>query len=702
MKMYICLAFSAGILLNGCSGKKSDNPLLNEFTTPFGVPPFEQIKTEHYLPAILEGIEQGRKEIAQIATNSETPTFENTIVAFDRAGTLMKRVMPVFSNLNEANTNPEMQKIEEEVTPILTRYRDDIYLNQDLFNRVKYINDLKDKLGLNPEQKKLLDNVYKAFVRSGAMLGEEDKKKLRAINEELSMLALKFGNNLLSENKSFKLVLDNEEQLEGLPEGVIAAAAEEAKNDSMPGKWVFTLDKPSMIPFLQFSPKRELREKIYMGYGNRANFDNETDNKAVISKMVQLRLQRAQLLGYKSHADFIISENMAKTPDKVFELLNKLWDAALPVAKREAADMQKMIDQEGDKFTLASWDWWYYSEKVRKQKFNLDESMMRPYFKLDNVRDGIFMVSNKLYGITFTALPDVPKYQEDVQVFEVKEADGSHLGILYLDFFPRAGKRGGAWCTGFRDQFKDKDGKRVNPIVSIVCNFTPPSGDEPSLLSADEVETFFHEFGHGLHGLFADYTYEGTGNVPRDFVELPSQIMEHWAFEPEVLKDYAKHYKTGEVIPQELVSKMTASGKFNQGFATVEYLAASILDMDYHVLTDATPVQVPAFEKASMDRIGLIPEILPRYRSTYFSHIFSSGVGGYSAGYYNYIWAEVLDCDAYQAFKEKGNIFDQETAKAFRYKVLARGGIDEGMDMYKAFRGKEPAIDALLEKRGLK
>ncbi|HQH41845.1 MAG TPA: M3 family metallopeptidase, partial [Bacteroidales bacterium] len=600
MKLPMIVLFSAA-LLAGCTGGKKENPFFSRFDTPFGVPPFDKIKNEHFLPAIQEGIKQHAKEIDKIASLPEAPTFENTILALDRSGEMLERVTPVFFNLYSANTNEELQKINQEVTPVLTKHMDDIFLNAKLFNRVKAVYDARQSLNLKPEQMKLLDNTYKNFVRAGADLPEAEKEKLRNINQELSMLTVKFGDNLLAENKSYQLVIDNPADLEGMPQSVIDMAAQTAKERNLEGKWVFTLDVPSIVPFLQYNKNRALREQIKTAYANRANHDNEYDNKNIISQIVKLRLEKARMLGFNTYADYVLDRNMAKIPANVYDLLMRLWNAALPVAQKEAADMQKLIDQEKGGFKLAKWDWWYYAEKVRKQKYDLDENMLRPYFELNNVREGVFYTANRLYGITFKPLPDLPKYHPDVQSFEVLDKDSSHLGILYLDFFPRAGKRGGAWCTEFREQVKDEKGNRIPPVVSIVTNFTVPSGNTPSLLSPDEVETFFHEFGHALHSLFADYTYRGTAEVPRDFVELPSQIMEHWAFEPEVLQVYAKHYQTGEVIPTKLIDKIVQSGKFNQGFATVEYLAASILDMDYHTVKDTVPVNVPSFEKQSMD-----------------------------------------------------------------------------------------------------
>lgn len=675
-----------------------DNPFLKPYETPFEVPPFDELKSAHYLPAVEEGIRQQQEEIEAITNNSEEPTFENTILAFDQSGALLDRVTTVFFNLNSANTNEDMQALAREISPKVTTHADNIMLNKALFQRVKAVYDQRENLDLNHEQMRVLEKYYKDFERNGANLSDEDQEKLRTLNQELSNLSLQFGENLLAEtNKNFTLVIDREEDLNGLPEGVVAAAAEEAEKAGMDGKWVFTLQKPSLIPFLQYADNRDLREKIYRGYFMRGNNNNEFDNKEVLAKMVQLRNEKAQLLGYENHAAYIIDNNMAKTPGNVYDFLYKLWKPALEVAKKERAEMQAIIDREGGNFELQSWDWWYYAEKLRKEKYDLDESEIKPYFSLDNVREGIFYVANQLYGIQFERRKDVPVYHPEVEAWEVKEADGSHIGVLYMDFHPRDGKRVGAWNTSYREQAY-KDGQKVqHPITSIVCNFTRPTGDRPALLNFDEVTTFFHEFGHALHGLFTDGPYKRTaGNVPRDFVELPSQIMENWAAEPEVLKVYAKHYQTGEVIPDELVQKLVNSGHFNQGFATVEYLAASLLDMDWH--TQDFSGDVLAFEKTAMDRIGLIDEIIPRYRSTYFAHIFS---GGYSAGYYVYIWAGVLDTDAFAAFKESGDLFNPELAVKFRT-LLAKSGSDEGMTVYRNFRGKEPSTEYLLQKRGLK
>jgi peptidyl-dipeptidase Dcp len=677
----------------------TENPFLVAYQTPFEVPPFDKIDTTDYMPAFVEGMKQEKEDIDRIINNTEEPTFENTILAFDRSGKLLTRVSKVFYNLNSANTNEQMQAIARNIDPLLSKHRDDIVLNEKLFQRIKAIYDKRNELKLDSQQIRVVEKYYRDFERRGANLSPENKEKLRKINSELSLLSLTFGENQLAEtNKNFKLVIVDSSDLSGLPDGIIAAAAEEAAKDSTKG-WVFTLAKPSMIPFLQYAQNRDLREKIYRGYFMRGNNGNANDNNGIIAKMVKLRAQKAKLLGYESFADYVIEENMAKTPGNVYDFLMRLWKSALPMSQKEVVEMQKIIDREGGKFKLEPWDWWYYAEKVRKEKYNLDDSALRPYFSLSGVRDGMFMVANRLYGISFTQRADLPVYEKDVEAFEVKEADGKPLGILYLDYFPRDGKDAGAWCTDFRSAVNE-NGKRIDPIVSIVCNFTKPSGNMPALLNWDEVTTIFHEFGHALHGLFVqgDY-YRTAGNVPTDYVELPSQIMENWAGEPVVLKAYAKHYKTGEPIPDELIEKIQKSSLFNQGFETIEYLAASILDMDFHTLKDSLPVSVGEFEKQSMDKIGLIKEILPRYRSTYFAHIFN---GGYPAGYYVYIWAAVLDADAFNAFRESGDIYNPELAAKFRKYCLAESGNDEGMIQYKKFRGQEPSVDPLLKRRGLK
>jgi peptidyl-dipeptidase Dcp len=688
------------LLISGCKkNSMSDNPFFSEYKTPFGVPPFSQIDTTDYMPAFIEGMKVQKEEIDKLVSNKETPDFNNTILAFDRSGMLLTKVSKVFFALNEANTNEQMQAIARQVTPLISKHYDDIYLNAGLFARIKSVYDKSLELKLDSQQLRVTQRYFRDFERMGANLSSEDQAKLRKINQELSLLSLTFGENLLAEtNKNFKLVITDSADLAGLPQGIIEGAAETAHADSIKG-WVFGLSKPSMIPFLQFAENRALREKLYRGYFMRGNNGNKNDNKEVVAKIVSLRVKKAQLLGYKSYAAYVIDDNMAKTPEKADEFLAKLWTPALKMSGKEVVEMQKIIDREGGKFKLQPWDWWYYAEKVRKEKYDLDDSQLRPYFSLTNVRDGMFMVANKLYGITFTKHTDLPVYQKDVETFEVKEANGQPLGILYLDYYPRDGKGAGAWCGDFRSSVFE-NGKRIDPIMTVVCNFTKPSAGAPALLNWDEVTTLFHEFGHSIHGLVTQGKYYRTaGSVPQDFVELPSQVMENWAGEPEVLRAYAKHYKTGEVIPEQLIEKIQKSGLFNQGFETVEYLAAAILDMDFHELSDTTNINVDVFETQAMNKIGLIHEIIPRYRSTYFQHIFD---GGYAAGYYVYIWAAVLDADAFSAFKESGNIYNPELAAKFRKYCLAESGDDEAMNQYKKFRGKEPSEEPLLIRRGLK
>jgi len=636
------------------------------------------------------------KEIDAIVNNTEAPTFENTLVAMEKTGELLNKASRIFFHLNDADTSDTRQAIANDVTPLLSKHRNSISLNEKLFQRVKAVHEDKDKLNLNLEQKKLLEETYKAFVRSGANLKPEEKERVKKINEELSVLGLKFSNNLLSETNGFKMYIEKEEDLAGLPQPVKNAAAAAAERDGQKGKWLFTPHRPSWTPFLQYSTRRDLREKLYKGYIMRGDNNNEFDNKKIIAKMAALRVKKANIMGYKTHADFRLEVNMAKTPKNVYDFLNQIWEPALKMAKNERKTMQAMIDKEGGKFKLESWDWWYYTEKLRKQKYALDDALLKPYFQVDNVMQGAFYVANKLYGLKFVEKTDLPKYHKDVKVFEVLEADGTHLGVLYTDYFYRSSKSGGAWCGSLQSQ-SNIGGKKKHPIVYNVCNFPPPVGDRPSLITFENASTLFHEFGHALHVLFNKTTYPGIARVPRDFVELPSQVMEHWCAHPDVLKVYAKHYKTGEVIPQDLVDKLEKSSHFNQGFITLEYLAASFLDMNWHTLTEAKEVDTNKFESDYLNKIGLIPEIIPRYRSTYFSHI----IGGYDSGYYAYIWAEVLDCDAFEAFKET-SLFDQKTAKSFRDNVLAAGGREDAMVMYKRFRGAEPKIDGLLKKRGLK
>lgn len=672
-----------------------DNPFFKPYGTPFNVPPFHLIKNEHFLPAIEEGIKREQAEIDAVINDPKPPTFENTIAALDHTGIFLSEVNGVFGALQGANTNKELQALARKTAPMLAAHRDNIGLNEKLFLRVKAVYDQRNNLKLDREQLFLLENTYLNFVRGGALIDEQQKVKLRELNQELSLLSVKFGENVLNETNGFKLVIEDPTDLAGLPPSVSALAAETAKQAGLDGKWVFTIQVPSMIPFLQYSEKRDLREKLHRAYFMKGDRDNEYDNKEIAKKIATLRRERARLLGYDSHAAFVLENNMAKTPDRVNAFLEKLGEPTMVKAKEEAAALQSLIDRQGGGFKLASWDWWYYTEKLRQEKYALDDSALRPYFKLDNVRQGIFALCDKLYGLKFVEQPDLPRYHHEVQVYEVREEDGRHVGVLYMDFHPRDSKRGGAWSGGFRRSYYE-NGRKVPPVATIVCNFTRPTADVPSLLSTDEVETFFHEFGHTLATLFSQSRYRSR-NIARDSVELPSQIMEHWALEPELLALYAKHYKTGELIPAGLVEKIKKSSLFNQGFVTEEYLAASFLDMAWHTLPNPAGVDVRQFENQVLARIGLIPEIVPRYRSTYFNHIFS---GGYAAGYYAYIWSEVLDCDAYEAFKEKG-IFDRATALSFRKNILEPFGTEDPMTQYVRFRGAEPKIEPLLRKRGL-
>lgn len=699
----VCAMSALLTTMGSCDDKKqsASNPFFTEWATPYGIPPFDQIKNEHFMPAIEQGMQQHLEEIDVIVNNQEAPTFSNTIEAMDYSGRLLSKTLAVFFNLESAETNDSLQKIAEEISPLLSEHNDKVSMNEKLFDRVKTVYNNRESENLTPEQTRLLTNYYKDFVRSGALLPADKKEQLKAINKEIGLLTLKYSQNVLAENNSFELVIENESDLAGLPESVKAAAAEEAKARGKEGKWVFTLSKPSMIPFLQYAENRNLREKLYKGYINRGMNANEYNNSELTQKIANLRITQANLLGYKNFAQYSIEDKMAKTPEEAMNLLTQVWTAAQPKINEEIADMQKLANAEATPVKLESWDWWYYAEKVRKAKFDLDQEELRPYFQADSVMQGAFWTANQLYGLTFEALSDYPKYHEDVKAYKVSDADGSHVGVLLIDFFPRAGKLGGAWMDNYVPQ-RVENGKDIRPVVTNVGNYTKPVGDKPALLSLDDVETVFHEFGHGLHGLLSKVTYPSLNmNVPADFVELPSQVMEHWATHPQVLKQYAKHYQTGEVIPDALIEKMQKAETFNQGFATGEFVAAALLDMNWHLLETENSLDAAAFEKAAMDNIGLASSIVPRYRSTYFTHIFSSPTG-YAAGYYSYLWAEVLDADAFRAFEQTGNIFDQNTAQSFRKNILEKGGCEDPMDMYLNFRGAKPTPDALLEGRGLK
>jgi peptidyl-dipeptidase Dcp len=686
-------------IMMSCQQAEKPNPFFVEWNTPFGTPPFHLIEDDHYLPAYEEALAQHMAEIEAIIASPEVPTFENTIVAFDKAGEMLSKVGSVFGGIRGANTNDKLQEIANEITPKLSVHYSNIQLNQDLFAKIKSVYENRQNLNLDVEQMRLVEKMYQDFERNGAALPEEKREQLKKINERMSMVSLKLNENLLKENNGFKLIVDNETDLIGLPQNVITGAAEAAMREGLEGKWLFDLSKPSWIPFLQFSERRDLREKVYRGYFMRGDNNNESDNKTLFVELMNLRQQMSNLLGYNNYGEYFIADQMAQTPKNVYDFLNQVWKPAIQRAKEERADMQKLIDRDKGNFNLESWDWWYYAEKVRKEKYDLDGDEIKPYFSIDNVKEGIFYVTNKLYGLTYKKRLDIPVYHEEVEAYEVIDFDGSHLAVLFIDPHPRPSKRGGAWCGTYRGG-SYKDGERITPVVTIVMNFSRPVGDKPALLTWDETTTYFHEFGHALHNFFADGRYRRTSrSVPRDFVELPSQVLENWAGEPEVLKVYAKHYQTGEPIPNEIIEKMQRSEKFNQGFETTEYVSAAILDMDWHTANITSEMDVNAFEKKSMGRIELINEIIPRYRTTNFGHIFSSG---YAAGYYVYLWAGQLDSDAFEAFKETGDLFNQELAAKFRKHILAENSMGEGMEQYIKFRGKAPSIDPLLRQRGLK
>lgn len=697
MKKAIITTCAAAIIC-GSAMAKGGNPFFSKYNTPYGIPPFEEIKVEHYKPAFIKGMAEHKKEIDAIVKNKKPATFENTIAALDRSGMLLNKVASVFYGQNSANTNDEMQAVSREISPLLSQHSDDITMNAGLFKRVKYVYDHQGEMKLDKEQKKLLEETYKSFVRSGANLDADKQEQLRKLNAEISMLQLTFGQNMLAETNAFRLVIDNKDDLSGLPQDLIASAAETAKAMGMDGKWVFTLHNPSVMPFLQYSDRRELRERMYKGYISRGSRGGKNDSREVVRKLVKARLEKARLMGFEDYASMALDTRMAKTSKAVYELLDEVWRPALAKAKEELADIEEEMKKDGRDFTAEGWDWRYYADRAKKAKYSFDENELRPYLKLENVREGLFYCANRLYGITLTPINNVPLPHPDVKAFECKDKDGTLLGVLFMDYFARPSKRGGAWCGTYRDQMYE-NGKKIYPIVTTVFNYSKPAAGEPALLSADEASTLFHEFGHALHQFFQDVHYQGISNVPRDFVELPSQVNEHWCFAPEVLKVYAKHYKTGEIMPQELVEKLDRSLKYGQGFATVEYIAASLLDMDFHVLKDVPEdMDVLDFERKTLVNRDLIAQIPPRYRTTYFNHTMG---GGYTAGYYSYMWAEVLEADAFEAYKETGDIFNQDVATRFRKYVLTPGGIDDAMDMYVNFRGKKPDTKPLLRNRGL-
>ena len=685
------------VLFMACT---TENPLLTEQNTPFGVPAFDKVKNCHYLPAFKEAIAANQAEIDAIVNNPEEPTFENTLAALDRSGLLLERVVGVFYNVLEADGNDEMDAIANEVAPLLSDFQDGIVLNEGLFARIKAVYDQREQLNLTPEQLRLLTETYKSFVNNGANLPAEQKERLKEINQELALLSLQFGQNVVAETNSddVKRFVTDEAELAGLPESAKVAAKELAEAEGRPDAWLFVPKRTSFTPVLQYCENRELRKQLLLDYTTRGNHDNANDNKAVINKTMKLRLEKAKMFGYDCPADYILADCMAKDAKTVDAFLQSVWEPSLAAAKREAAELQKLLEQDLPGEKLQPWDWWFYAEKLRKAKYDLDEEEVKPYFELGNVRRGAFELAHKLYGINFEQLTDMPVYNPEVEVFKVTEANGDLVGILYTDYFPRGGKRPGAWMNNILPQYIDAEGVDHRPVIINVGNFNKPTKDAPSLLSMDDVETLFHEFGHALHGLLSKAHYKtlaGT-NTPRDFVELPSQFMENYCYEPEILKTYALHYQTGEVIPDALVEKINKAGKFNQGFVTTELLSASILDMDYHELTSIDTIDVNAFEAASMEKMHMIPEIIVRYRSTFYNHIFTTG---YEAGYYSYTWAAVLDADAFAAFKETGDILNPEVAKRFRH-LLEQGGTRDAAELYLEYRGKDADPKYLLERKG--
>ena len=691
--LIICCA--ALILGTSCKNKNNmDNPFFGEWNTPYNIPDFEKIKPEHYMPAFEEGMKRQKAEIDAIVNNSEAPTFENTIEALEQSGALLNEVSAVFFNLVECVNSDKMKAIAEKVTPKVSAHGDDIMLNEKLFQRVKAVYDQRNDLGLEGEQLRLTEETYKNFVRNGANVPAEKQERFREINSLLASLSLRFGDNVLAATNEYKLSLNADKaRTIGLSDDQLTAAFEAGSD----GNAVFTLHMPSWEPFMQACNDRDLRKQMWDAYSSRCS-SGKYDNRAIIDSIVNLRLERAQILGFESHAAYTLGDCLAKTPEAVYKCLMDLWTPALKKAKQERDEYQKMLDKDLPGEKLQPWDWRYYCERLRAERYSLDENLIRPYFSLDNVREGAFSVANKLYGITFRVNDSLPKYHPEAISYEVLDGD-KVIAILYMDFFPRESKRSGAWMTNFREQYIDKDGNNVIPIIQMVCNFTKPTKDKPSLLNFDQSETLFHEFGHCLHGMLSQCHYRSLSgtNVPRDFVEMPSQVMENWCRNPQVMKDYARHYKTGEAIPDSLIAKISAAATYGQGFINTELLAASLLDMDFHSITQPTKIVLPDFENQAMAKIGLIPEIISRYKSTYYQHIFS---GGYSAGYYSYTWTAILDADAFEAFRESGDLYNPELAKKFRF-LLSHGNTIDPMKLYVDFRGKEPSVEPLKRNRGL-
>ena len=675
------------------------NPFLEPYNTPYNIPPFEKIQYGDYLPAIEQGIKEYKKEIDAIVSNPAKPDFNNTILAMEKSGLLLNRVMSVFSALDETESCPEMVAISEKAYPMYSQCNDEVMMNPGLFKRVKSVYDRRKSLNLTAPQMRAVEQLYKNFTRNGALLSDSDKEKLKAINTNLTDLYLKFNKNLLDDTNAFQLFVTDRAKLAGLPEANIAQAADAAKAAGKEGQWLFTLHAPSRLPLLQYADNRDLRRQMYEGYINLAS-SGKNDNRPVINRILQERAQKAKLLGFKDFASYSTDNVMAKTTEAAEDLLLEIWTPAINRVAEEVKEMQALADRNGDKIKIEPWDYYYYAEKVRKDKYDLDEGEVRSYFSLDNVRKGIFSMAERLYGIKFTEMPDAPKYNPEVTVYDVTDLKGNHVAVFMTDYFPRASKRQGAWMSEFQGAFKDPDGKTQRPIVFNVGNFSKPTGNTPALLTLDEVETMFHEFGHGLHGMLtqASLRSQAGTNVDRDFVELPSQIHEHWALEPELLKTYARHYKTGEVIPDALVKKLQESSTHNQGFTTTELVGAALLDLQYGKLNPEGDIDVSAFEADVAKTLAMPETVQFRYRSPYFRHVFGSD--GYSSGYYTYLWAEVLDTDGFELFKEKG-IFDPATAKRFKETVLESGGSVDPMDLYVKFRGHRPSVDALLRNRGL-
>jgi peptidyl-dipeptidase Dcp len=674
-----------------------NNPLLDKFEAPFETAPFNQIKTEHFLPAIQKSIELAKDEIKAIKA-SPLPTFENTIEALDRAGEKLGVIAGIFFNLNSAETNEEIQKLAREISPLLTEHSNDILLDKELFERVEQVHSQKEQLNLSPEQETLLSKTYKSFVRNGANLNEEDSQKLRKIDQELAQLSLKFGEHVLAETNRYVRFVENESEVEGLPESIKEAAAQTAEEKGKAGQWAFTLDYPSYVPALTYLKNRELRKELFIAYNTKSSKGDELDNKSVIKDILQLRYERAKLLGYQSHAYFVLEERMAKTPKEVLEFLENLLEKAKPKAKEDVSEVEAFAKKLDGIERLERWDFAYYSEMLKKEKYELDDELLRPYFQLEKVVDGVFQTAGKLYGIQFTPNKDIPVYHSDVTAYEVKDRDGNHLAVFYADFFPRAGKRNGAWMTSYKGQYQ-LEGKDHRPHVSIVCNFTKPTKTKPSLLTFNEVTTLFHEFGHALHGMLAKSNYSSLSgtSVYWDFVELPSQIFENWCYEKECLDLFAVHFETGEKIPQELIDRIKKAANFQQGYQTVRQISFGLLDMAYHHQHPSKIEDIASFEKHVMEKTDLLPKVPNTLMSTAFSHIFQ---GGYSAGYYSYKWAEVLDADAFELFLEKG-VFDPETAESFAKNILSAGGTEHPSKLYQRFRGREPKADALLKRAGL-